>query len=96
MAGFDPTPHPLDRPPARIVAVLVAAASLGLLGYIERDRLLPRPQPAAARLPVALAKCLDERVGAVERMAAEGVANPAQITLFRQRAEDYCRAQFPK
>jgi hypothetical protein len=41
----------------------------------------------------ALQDCLDQRVGDVDKMKAEGIVNDAQYASFRQRAEELCRAQ---
>jgi hypothetical protein len=40
-----------------------------------------------------LQDCLDQRVGDVDKMKAEGIVNDAQYASFRQRAEELCRAQ---
>jgi hypothetical protein len=41
----------------------------------------------------ALQNCLDQRVGDVEKMKADGIINDAQYASFRQRAGELCRAQ---
>jgi len=90
---------------ARLIALAIAVG-IGVLFYVywERDiralfteqapeiPILAKQQPITGTNP-ALQACLDERVGDVERMKAEGVINDAQYTTFRQRAEDLCRAQ---
>lgn len=44
----------------------------------------------------ALRSCLDERVGDVEQMRAEGVLTDAQYEDFRSRAQALCQAQNPR
>ncbi|HSM18740.1 MAG TPA: hypothetical protein VK844_00010 [Hyphomicrobiales bacterium] len=85
----------VDGPGARIVALLLIAGCLGVLAYLHRETLFPgeEPQAAAAANP-QLAACLAERIGAVDRMKAEGVVNDAQYAAFRARAEAYCEQQF--
>ncbi len=40
--------------------------------------------------------CLKDRGGAVDKMREEGVISAVQYNEFRQRAVDYCEAQFSK
>ena len=50
-------------------------------------------QPPVVGVNAALQNCLDQRVGDVDNMKAEGIVNDAQYASFRQRAESLCRAQ---
>lgn len=74
----------LDRPVARLLALLCFVLCLALLGYIHRDDLFA-DDPAA--------RCFAERADDIDRMRAEGVIDDARAALFRSRAEAYCRAQ---
>lgn len=87
----------IDSWRARLVAGLVLILSAASLAYIHREDLtvLAGGDPAQA-VPVnpALAACLTERYGAVDRMLAEGVIDDAKHTLFRQRAAAMCQGRF--
>lgn len=52
-------------------------------------------QPPLTSVNAALQSCLDERVGHVDRMKADGVIGDEQYASFRQRAEQLCQAQNP-
>lgn len=52
------------------------------------------PTDIAADNP-ALAACLTERVGAVDKMKAEGIVSAAQYDTFKARAVAYCETEFP-
>jgi hypothetical protein len=83
----------LDRPIARVVALVVFLAAAGTLAWIHRDDLFP-PEPAAvvaADDPVAL--CLAARARDIDKMRTDGVISDAQATLFKSRAEALCQAQ---
>lgn len=89
--------HFLDRPVARLLAVGVALLTAALLVWLNRDALFGASigaDPALAGNP-ELAACLSERVGAVDKMRAEGIVNDSQYAAFRSRAEAYCQSQFP-
>ncbi len=43
----------------------------------------------------ALASCLKQRIGDVDRMKEEGILSDAQYSQFRQRAEELCFQQNP-
>lgn len=96
-----------DSISARLIA-LVIAVSIGVILYVNwvgNFRALFAEDTAeipifAEQSPVkgvnaALQSCLDQRVGDVDKMKAEGVINDAQYASFRQRAEELCRAQHP-
>lgn len=87
-----PPGSPLDRPLARLGALGVFVAMVGLLGYIHRDDLFPPPVAAVdPDDPVAL--CLAERKPGIAAMLAEGTIDEAQAELFTARAEALCQAQ---
>jgi hypothetical protein len=87
----------LDRPAARVVAVLVAVLALAALGWINRHAFLPRraPPPAAAA-DDPFRRCMAARGADIDRMVQEGSAKPDQAELFRSRAEAMCRAEAAK
>jgi hypothetical protein len=87
----------LDRPAARVAALAVAVAVLGLLGYIHRREFLsPEAAPAAATAPDPFTTCMAPRAADIEKMLKDGVIQAAQAELFRSRAEALCRAEAAK
>jgi hypothetical protein len=82
----------LDRPAARIAAVVVCVAALGALGYIHRDDLYPPDPAAVADADDPFVKCMAERGGHIDKMQSEGTIRADQARLFRTRAEAMCRA----
>jgi hypothetical protein len=91
MAGPDRSSF-LDRPAARVLALVILLLCLGSLAYLHRDELWPADQGAAA---VAeddpAAPCIEERFAGIDRMVTEGTIQTAQAELFKQRAEAMCR-----
>ena len=86
----------LDRPAARLVAVLVAVLAGAALAWINRDAFLPAHDATTVKAGnPQLAACLADRIGAVDRMRQEGVINERQYNEFRGRAEAFCTAQYP-
>ena len=82
----------LDGRDARLVAVLVAAASAGALGYLHRDAFFP-PERKASPQEAAFEQCMNERRAGIDEMVRQQAITADQERLFRQRAEDLCRAQ---
>ncbi len=84
----------LDRPLARVLALLVFGLSVAALVYIHRDDLWPQPatEPETTAAD-PLARCIAERRAQVDDMVAEGVIGPERAELFKSRAEGLCRAQ---
>ena len=82
----------LDRPAARLLAVLCAAAALGVLGYLHRDDLFP-PEDLGLAADPAFAECYGPRAADADKMLREGVIDEAQAALFKSRAEAFCIAQ---
>ena len=89
----------LDRPAARIAALLVALGAAALAVYVHRNELFPAvpagPSPQAAAKD-AFQACFEPRVAEIDRMVAEGTYRPEQATLFKNRAEAMCRAEAAK
>lgn len=88
--------HPLDRPAARLVAVAVALAALGALAAIHRADIaaaVGRPAPVADD---PLGRCVAEHHATIDKGVSDGVFQPAQAALFKQRAEALCRATVPQ
>ena len=87
----------LDRPAARVVAVIVAVLALAALGWINRHAFLPRPAlPPAGDADDPFRRCMAARTTDIDRMVQEGSAKPEQAELFRSRAEAMCRAEAAK
>ena len=60
----------LDGRFMRIVASAVIVACVGLLAYLNRDKLVERPQGQSASLNPEFIKCRDERVGQLSTVSA--------------------------
>lgn len=86
----DPRPF-LDRPAARLVAVLVAVLALSLLGWIHRDDLLPQPPGVAGPADAAFLACFEPRAAQIARSLADRELREDQARLFTARAEAFCR-----
>jgi hypothetical protein len=86
---------PLDRPSARVGAVLVGLAAAALLIYIERDRFLAAETPAKDPADAAFLACFEQETVVIEKMQMDGVVDESRASLFRSRAEARCRAQNP-
>lgn len=95
----------LDGPAARILALAIAAALAGAIAWIGQVgfagvAMTPFAHTGTASAGLAsanpaLAACLAERVGAVDRMRDENLINSGQYDAFRARAVSYCETQFP-
>lgn len=92
---------------ARLIALLLAIG-FGAILYLnwgsDFEELFAGSSPAipiSAGIPqvenenAALEACLQQRVGDVDKMKADGIISDSQYAQFRQRAEDLCRAQNP-
>jgi hypothetical protein len=94
MSSSTTSPPPasfLDTVGARIVALAIFLVCAGALVWLNREAWLGLgPQMSAAEQ--ALARCVAERTGDVDRMLEEGVIDEDQAELFRSRAEAMCVA----
>lgn len=88
--------HPLDRPAARIVAVVVMLAAAGALAAIHRDDLKAMIAGPAVAKDDPLSRCVAEHAATIDKGVAEGVFKPEQAALFKQRAEALCRSTVGK
>ena len=79
----------LDRPIARVIALLIFVACIGAILWFERARILG----LGAATDDAFARCYTERSADIDQMLAEGRIGEEQATLFKQRAEAMCRAE---
>lgn len=84
----------VDGPGARLVALGVILAASAALAYLHRDTLFPPDATQQTAGNPQLAACLAQRIGAVDKMKAEGVVSDAQYGAFRARAEAFCLQQF--
>jgi hypothetical protein len=87
---------PLDRWPARVAALLIAAGALATLLHIHRNELFPSDAPAAGGAPDPFSECMAQRGGDIDRLLQEGTIQKPQADLFRSRAEALCRAEANK
>jgi hypothetical protein len=90
MSG-DPAPHFLDRPAARVAAVLCFLLAAAGLAYMHREDLLGAPAEAGKPEAGLFAACMAERGAAIDAMVREGAVKGEQEALFRSRAEAMCR-----
>lgn len=84
---------PLDRPLARLAAVLVALAAAGGLLGMHWDDLFPPEEPVDRQGSAAYRACLDARLDDIAAMRERGEIEAARAARFRRRAEAYCRVQ---
>ncbi len=88
----DPSPRSvLDRPVARVAALVVFALSLGALGYIHREDLFPGMTGGDEAADDPVARCVAERSRHIQAMLREGTIRADQARLFTERAERLCR-----
>lgn len=92
---------------ARIIALLLAVLIAYVLWanwaedfrklYVGTEPGTPVVSSSQPAKPVnpALQKCLEQRVGDVDRMKQEGILTDAQYTAFKGRAMGLCAAQNP-
>ena len=90
MTGSGQPPF-LDRPAARVLALIVILICGASLAYLHRDDLFPKQQETAQEKDDPVATCTNERFADVDKMLDEGTIEAAQADLFRQRAEAMCR-----
>ena len=92
MSSSTTSPPPasfLDTVAARILALVIFLVCVGALVWLNREAWLGiAPEMSAAEQ--ALAQCMAERSGDVDRMLEEGVIGEDQAELFRSRAEAMC------
>lgn len=86
----------IDRPAARYVAGGIAGLMVLLLLVINREALFG----GSAQVEVEAANpdyvaCLEERLGHVDGMVADGVITSVQAEDFKARATALCAGQFP-
>ena len=84
----------LDRPAARLLALGVAAASVGLAFYINRADFIPVAEEASPQ-DTAYQACVSERHAGIDDMIRDGVITDAQAGLFKSRADALCRSTNP-
>ncbi len=87
----------LDRPAARLIALLVVIFCGGLLAFVHRGDLFseghsPVGDQAAGADADPAAPCITERFAEIDGMIEEGLVDSAQATLFKERALAMCRA----
>jgi hypothetical protein len=83
-AGF------LDGAAARLCAFGVSLLCIAALLWIHRDELFPRMATSAADPGAA---CVQERGAAIDEQLRQGVIQPGQAELFRNRVAALCAAQ---
>lgn len=87
----------LDRPAARLLALLVIVLCGAALAYLHRNDLRPAAPAGAADESAGSAAepatpCIDQRFGEIDAMVTDGIIDNDKAVLFKQRAEAMCRA----
>lgn len=82
----------LDRPIARLIALVIALLCLGALAWLHRADLFPGIA-AAVGADDPFTRCLAERAAEIDKMVAEGLIDDRRARLFKSRAEGLCRTQ---
>jgi hypothetical protein len=85
-------PQFLDRPAARLVALVVFLGCVAGLAWLHRADLFPS-QFAAATANDPFARCFAERGAEIDGMVSEGLIDQERALLFKSRAEAMCRAE---
>jgi hypothetical protein len=85
-------PSRLDGRGARAAALVVATVAAGVLAYLNRDAFIA-PERELSPQEAAFERCMAERNAGIDEMVRQQAITTEQETLFRQRAEDLCRAQ---
>lgn len=88
--------HFLDRPVARILALILFAACFGLLAYIHRGAFTGPDGGDGAGGNEPRSACLAARFADIDSMIADGLITEAQAALFRNRARAFCHAEHPQ
>lgn len=95
-----------DTTAARLISLAIAILIGALIVVYWGDDIRNLGTEQAPAIPIvsqntpdraistALQNCLDQRVGDVDKMKAEGVISDSQYTEFRQRAEELCHARY--
>jgi hypothetical protein len=81
----------LDRPIARLLALLVALICIGALAWLHRADLFPATAPEAADDPFS--RCFAARSAEIDTMVQEKLIDDERARLFKTRAEAMCRAE---
>jgi hypothetical protein len=82
----------LDRPAARVLALLVFLACAGALAWLHRAELLRGAAHGGSADDPSVA-CYAERAAQIDRMLSEGAISATQAELFKSRAGAMCRAE---
>jgi len=83
----------LDRPAARLCAVVVFLLAAGALAYLHRHDWRGRAAPATAEAEDPIAACMRDRIAVIDGQLRDGVLKPEQAALFRARVDALCQAQ---
>jgi len=83
----------LDRPAARLWAIVVFVLCAAALLYIHRNDLSPAPKVEAGGGDDPIALCMRDRLAVIDGQLRDGVLKPEQADLFRTRVDALCQAQ---
>ncbi len=90
------SPHFLDRPAARVLALACFALSVAALVFINRDQLFGGDRAPAQRAGDPLETCMRERAAVIDAQVKDGTIRAEQAALFTNRLEALCAAQLQK
>jgi len=79
----------LDTIWARLIAGLVALAAAGVLAYLSRDAIWTTAGTDPEGSPTA---CLEEQLGHIDKLVAEGAVKSGQVAEMRIRARQFCES----
>jgi len=83
----------LDRPVARLCAIVVFVLCGAALVYIHRNDLWPGPKVEVGGGDDAITLCMRDRLAVIDGQLRDGVLKPEQADLFRTRVDALCQAQ---
>ncbi len=78
----------------RVLAFIVILVCATALIFINRTKLFGTDAPTDEIFNPELTACLENRVGAIDKMRADGVIDEGQYSVFRGRAELFCETEF--
>lgn len=83
----------LDRPVARLCAIVVFVLCAVALVYLHRNDLWPAAKVEAGGGDDPVALCMRDRLALIDGQLRDGVLKPEQADLFRTRVDALCQAQ---
>ncbi|NNE22965.1 MAG: hypothetical protein HKN11_10185 [Rhizobiales bacterium] len=79
----------------RIMAGVVIVVCVGILAFLNREKLIAQSVEEPPGLNPDFVKCRDIRVAQVDKLLADGIIKQDRYEVFRNRAIEACTGQFP-